>query len=228
MDKFAEGKSFAWITNRLLLTSKDVAEDKAFLGKNGVTHILNLTGTAPNSEKPRFPNKFPKEFKYLHICKRDESDTDIKEYCTKGVDFIAAALKENKSNKVLVHCFAGISRSSTTVICYLMKHEKMRLKDAYLKTKKSKTNIGPNAGFFKQLIAIEKALVTKNGGTFPDSKSITVEEYLTDQMTSKGGIFSSQVEMGTLKPSEVLETLKKHKGNVQLAQAELFGKIFGA
>ena len=52
----------------------------------------------------------------------------------------------------------GISRSSTIVIGYLMKYEKMSLRDAYTFVLKKRTCIHPNEGFLKQLFAYEENL----------------------------------------------------------------------
>lgn len=52
---------------------------------------------------------------------------------------------------VLVHCEAGISRSATTVIAYLVKHHGMSLLEAYQHTKERRRIINPNTGFLNQL-----------------------------------------------------------------------------
>uniref|UniRef100_A0A7S2U2E4 protein-tyrosine-phosphatase n=1 Tax=Lotharella oceanica TaxID=641309 RepID=A0A7S2U2E4_9EUKA len=189
--------SSAKILDRLYLTAAGPAESKQFLTDKNITHILNLTGPDPGKNKPRHPNKYPNDYKYLHICKRDEGTTDIKEYIEKGHAFVSDALKEKDSNVVLVHCEAGISRSSTTVITYLMLHEGMRLRDAYNHVKKAKPNIGPNMSFFKQCIGLDKSMVGKKGGSYPDSKAITIEEYLAGQMLGSGGMlepFSAKIK----------------------------------
>jgi serine/threonine protein kinase len=58
----------------------------------------------------------------------------------------------------LVHCFAGLSRSATTVIAFLMMSCGMRLDNAYLLVKKHRPAIHPNAGFFEQLVALDKKI----------------------------------------------------------------------
>lgn len=73
-----------------------------------------------------------------------------------AVQFIEDA--QSKGVGCLVHCFAGMSRSATTVIAYLMKRKGMRLDEAYCTTRKGRPAIYPNAGFFKQLLALDMAL----------------------------------------------------------------------
>ena len=67
---------------------------------------------------------------------------------------------EARSNKqgVLVHCLAGISRSVTVTVAYLMAQKSMCLNEAYDFVKKCKPNISPNFTFMGQLLDFEKAL----------------------------------------------------------------------
>jgi len=67
-----------------------------------------------------------------------------------------------KGGKTLVHCAAGISRSATLCIAYLMKHDKQCLEDAYLYVRKRRRCICPNNGFWRQLIVYEHTLYGVN------------------------------------------------------------------
>ena len=59
---------------------------------------------------------------------------------------------------ILVHCLAGISRSVTVTVAYLMQKEQMTLNQAYDHVKRCKPNISPNFNFMGQLLDFEKAL----------------------------------------------------------------------
>jgi len=48
---------------------------------------------------------------------------------------------------VLVHCFAGVSRSATIVIAYLMQEHGLTLTDALMHVRKQRYFINPNDGF---------------------------------------------------------------------------------
>lgn len=76
-----------------------------------------------------------------------------------AVDFIDDGLRRKQG--CLVHCFAGLSRSATTVIAYLMIKKGMRLDEAYLLTKKGRPAILPNKGFFDQLVELDHELYPK-------------------------------------------------------------------
>jgi len=67
----------------------------------------------------------------------------------------AAALTntmQSVNGKVLVHCYAGISRSATIILAYLMVNERMHLHLA-IKLLRDKHSISkPNQGFMNQLL----------------------------------------------------------------------------
>jgi protein-tyrosine phosphatase len=60
---------------------------------------------------------FPDLFEYLYLSLEDTSFEDISRHFDEAFAFIDSARK--KGGKVFVHCFAGISRSSTIVTYYL-------------------------------------------------------------------------------------------------------------
>lgn len=57
---------------------------------------------------------------------------------------------EQKRN-IMLHCAAGISRSASFTIAFLMRWKKMYLIDAKAYVKKKRPYIHPNSGFIKQL-----------------------------------------------------------------------------
>ena len=61
--------------------------------------------------------------------------------------------------RVLVHCHAGVSRSATIVIAYIMKHTQLNMHDAYTFVKDRRTIISPNFNFLGQLHLFEQDLV---------------------------------------------------------------------
>ena len=60
--------------------------------------------------------------------------------------------RRQTNNKVLVHCFAGISRSATIVLAYLMVHERMHLHLAIKLLREKHAISKPNQGFMNQLL----------------------------------------------------------------------------
>ena len=60
-----------------------------------------------------------------------------------------------KEEHVLVHCNAGVSRSATVVIAFLMKEKNFSFQEAFHHVKKRRPCIRPNEGFVKQLQLLE-------------------------------------------------------------------------
>ncbi|XP_017034700.1 dual specificity protein phosphatase MPK-4 [Drosophila kikkawai] len=85
--------------------------------------------------------------KYIQIA--DMPREDILQHLEGCVDFISSALTQ-KGN-VLVHCYFGVSRSSSTVIAYMMKHHNLDFLPAYELVKAKRRFVQPNAGFVSQL-----------------------------------------------------------------------------
>jgi dual specificity MAP kinase phosphatase len=97
------------------------------------------------------PNKFDPSIKYLRVDVEDRNDQPIEEYFNQAFDFIENALTESASNRVLVHCAQGVSRSASIVIMYLMRHYSVQFDDAYKFTKACREIVSPNQGFLDKL-----------------------------------------------------------------------------
>ena len=106
------------------------AKNKASLDTKSIKNILNITKNRPNL--------FESEYNYLFIQAADEANYDYYQNMEAGVAFLHNCLNTEKGN-VLVHCEAGISRSTTVVLAYLIKHKNYTLKDAYIHTKSQTT-----------------------------------------------------------------------------------------
>lgn len=86
----------------------------------------------------------------------DTPNSDMHPYMESVSDLINEVISNGEV--VLVHCVAGISRSVTLCLAYLVKWQKMTLRDAYHHLKQRRPQIRPNTGFFKQLIKYEERL----------------------------------------------------------------------
>ncbi|KAJ8920842.1 hypothetical protein NQ315_015634 [Exocentrus adspersus] len=90
----------------------------------------------------------------------DSGSSRILPYFDEAADLIHKISTSGK--KTLVYCVAGVSRSATICIAYLMKHHRLPLLEAYNFVKLRRQRIKPNCGFFKQLIEYEKQLFGSN------------------------------------------------------------------
>ena len=61
-------------------------------------------------------------------------------------------------DKILIHCMAGVSRSSSFVIAYLMWNKKISYEDALNIVCNKRPNVFPNFGFREQLKMFDKLL----------------------------------------------------------------------
>jgi protein-tyrosine phosphatase len=78
-----------------------------------------------------------------------DCDTEnIGRYFEDSYSFICEGLERGN---VYVHCFAGVSRSATIVVSFLMKKFQWGLTQALTYTKKKRRYIEPNPGFMRQL-----------------------------------------------------------------------------
>lgn len=63
--------------------------------------------------------------------------------------------RQAQRTNVLVHCKAGISRSATIMLAYLMKNKGMTLQEAFVYTKERRGEIQPNRNFIQTLLEFE-------------------------------------------------------------------------
>ncbi|EEF40202.1 Dual specificity protein phosphatase, putative [Ricinus communis] len=83
---------------------------------------------------------------------RDMESEDLLDYLDVCLDFIDQSRKEGS---VLVHCFAGVSRSAAIITAYLMRTEQLSQEDALESLRESCEFVCPNDGFLDQLKMFE-------------------------------------------------------------------------
>ncbi|XP_048450455.1 dual specificity protein phosphatase 14-like, partial [Rhincodon typus] len=142
----------AQITPSLFLSSGNVAANRHTVYTRGITCIVNATLELSN---PHWP-----DIEYLKVPLPDLPHAPLSLYFDTVADKIQHVSRRN--GRTLVHCVAGVSRSSTLCIAYLMKHHKQSLLDAHNWVKARRPVIRPNYGFWQQLIDYEKRLFGKN------------------------------------------------------------------
>jgi protein phosphatase slingshot len=113
-----------------------------------ISHIINCCKGGQNF--------FPKYFNYVNLEWVDNTSQNIflEDVSFFSVlDYIENAL--NGDEVVFVHCGAGISRSATVIIAFLMKKFNWSYDEAFLFVKTKKPNIQPNIHFENQLRKVE-------------------------------------------------------------------------
>lgn len=86
---------------------------------------------------------------YKFVSCLDLPESELQTVLSNSIPFIKSAV--NNCSNILVHCNAGVSRSATVVIAYLILIKNFSYIEAYNCVKKSRNCINPNAGFIKQL-----------------------------------------------------------------------------
>jgi protein-tyrosine phosphatase len=131
----------------LFLGGKPTRED---IARYGITAILNLA----EKEIPR-----DESFgitKYMGIPIDDHSDYPIREHFEACNKFIKEHLENGE--RVLVHCYVGVSRSATIMIAYLMANDFVSYRKAFDHVKDRRMKVSPNLGFILTLRNYETTL----------------------------------------------------------------------
>eukprot|EP00039_Didymoeca_costata_P013589 m.209551 g.209551 ORF g.209551 m.209551 type:complete len:399 (+) comp15816_c0_seq33:651-1847(+) len=134
----------------LYIGSRRDACDKELLKSLGITNIINATDDCPC----HFDDD--SSFEYLRIPVKDTWNQDLPSFFQQAFDFINKSKSESKI--VMIHCTAGISRSSTLTIAYIMKHLNMNLNQAISLVRSKRSIIAPNLDFMGELMQFETTL----------------------------------------------------------------------
>ncbi len=89
------------------------------------------------------------------IPAEDSEEFDLSIFFKEGIEFLEKTLE--KTN-VLTHCFAGVSRSSSMVIAFIMKSKKLTYEKALEFVRFKRNCVFPNEGFEKQLLDFENKI----------------------------------------------------------------------
>lgn len=91
---------------------------------------------------------------HLHVDLLDDNNTSMGPFF--GEDYLGKIDTHlRRHENVLVHCSSGISRSSTLVIAYLIRHRDLDLRTAYQLVRESRPVIQPGTTFFDDLQRLE-------------------------------------------------------------------------
>lgn len=137
----------AKVCDHVFMGSQDVANDVSLLNKYGITDVLNVAGV---------PTHRHATINYLVIAILDLPEEQLSVHFQSCFHFIDQCIQRGGS--VFVHCNAGISRSASIVIAYLMYSFKWSLDAALVAVKESRPSARPNPGFLKQLQLYEQHL----------------------------------------------------------------------
>lgn len=125
--------------------SEATAANTPALKKAGITHILNLCQSVPNPE-----------FEGLHLPFLDVPTQSLGAFLPCGIRYIESV--RLSGGRLFVHCHAGISRSVSIVLAYLIWTKRISVLDALKEVTVQRPCASPNIGFLGQLMIFEKSL----------------------------------------------------------------------
>jgi len=131
------------VIQKLFIGSQDAAANFSLLKENEVSHILNVASGVESA--------FPENFVYKKVEILDLPEVQIIDYFPVCFEFINEAII--KGSGILIHCNAGISRSASIIIGYLMYSQSLKYDQALELVKIARPQVRPNDGFVTQLRA---------------------------------------------------------------------------
>ncbi|KAG7488349.1 hypothetical protein MATL_G00034020 [Megalops atlanticus] len=120
------------------------ARDREQLARHNITHILSIHDSAA----PQLP-----EMTYLCIPAADLPSQNLIQHFKDSIVFMHES--RLKGEGCLVHCLAGVSRSVTLVVAYIMTVTGLGWQDALAAVRVARPCAGPNIGFLRQLEEFE-------------------------------------------------------------------------
>ena len=142
------------IDDRVYLGSLSAALDRSELEKHGITHIVCVARGIRSAYSDHFA------YKQVHIL--DSASESLLDHLPDCLGWMAEAL-EQPENKILVHCFAGRSRSVAVVVAYLMLWHGVTLRAALLHVRGIRPVANPNPHFVSHLRGLEEELAVRSG-----------------------------------------------------------------
>ena len=129
------------VVEGLFLGSIEDSRNQHFIQQKKISHLL----TAAKEIAPQ-SGDFTAS---LHLKLKDRSSFDLLPHLDEAVTFIHRCLLDG--GRILVHCQAGVSRSASLVVAYLVRCKQLNLEEAIRVCRQTRSAVSPNKGFLKQL-----------------------------------------------------------------------------
>ncbi|CAG2115321.1 unnamed protein product [Medioppia subpectinata] len=184
----------------LYLGDERHAADNDCLRQLGITYVLNITAEPLAADPYAEPRT---GLRYKQLVAVDSYHQNLKQYFEEAFDFIDEARRTGRH--VLVHCHAGISRSATITIAYLMRHLWMSLVDAYNLVKSKRPVISPNLNFMGQLLELEQKLRRTAQDNNCRQSSVTTADSASD-LTADQEIYDPSVDSSSARTTATTTT----------------------
>lgn len=181
------GNTLDKVDEGLYISGASALEDTARLQSEGITHILNAASEELYSFVfGRSATNTLEEFQSMFTIKCLECDDRPSENLSGHFADIADFIEVGRAaGGVVVHCAAGISRSTTSLAAYLMIKEHLSLDAALHKVHLARQHVHPNDGFWRQLRDLESVLIAQGFELEPLDEEVRASvEALREQQPS--------------------------------------------
>ena len=138
------------ITRNIFLSDIYIAQNRDILLSNNIHYVINM------ANNPTYIKFTEDDITYMDIKIDDSNRENISMYFEPTYNFIENGLSHGSN--VLVHCQAGISRSATIVIAYIMMKYNASYEAAIEFVRSKRNFIGPNIAFIQSLINLQKSI----------------------------------------------------------------------
>ncbi|XP_007907829.1 dual specificity protein phosphatase 14-like [Callorhinchus milii] len=140
------------ITPCLYLSNGSAAANRPLLASRGITCVVNVTVELPS---PHWP-----DVEHVTVPLPDLPHAPLSLYFDTIADKVRSV--SARQGRTLIHCVAGISRSASLCLAYLIKYHQHSLLQAYQWVKARRPIIRPNVGFWRQLVEYERRVSGRN------------------------------------------------------------------
>jgi hypothetical protein len=141
------------IDDKLWLGSIDSARDAKWLESARITHICDVNGRPTTADKSMYDSR---SIAHRHYQLEDTTNFVIRPHFATTHAFLDEA--KAAGGRILVHCAAGVSRSATILMSWVMKEEKRTLADVMTQVRSRRPFAYPNRSFFAALIDYDREL----------------------------------------------------------------------
>lgn len=141
------------VDRQLFLGGVSAAHELQALQSLGIRRVVN----ASDDEADAFIHD--PSFTYLRAPMDDVPEENLGPHIAKVLPFIEEGLRMNVGT--LVHCHAGVSRSASLVVAFIMQTRGLSYDDALALVRECRWCVSPNEGFVRQLRELETVLKSR-------------------------------------------------------------------
>jgi len=154
------------VLQHLYLGGKEAVQDSKSLELQGICAVVCCSRDYEIPDEQFVPG-----LEYLRVDVEDVGREPLGLFFPETTEFIHKQILQERA--VLVHCKAGVSRSASVILAYLMEYCAYSLKDAFLMMVRLRPLITPNPGFMQQLATYEKEVCSAS------TPSIDMRKYVS-------------------------------------------------